>query len=118
MELFGGLVMLWLMFMFVVVLVPIGFTIWSLVDVSRAPDQAFGPPWDNSRNAWTLGLALAFVVPFGTIVGPVLWWTQGRNALRAGRPVPRPFWSPRPAAPYPYPYGAPPHPVEPPREPS
>jgi hypothetical protein len=105
----GGFFVVWMMFVMVFALLPIAFTIYSLVDISRAPDAAFGPPWDNGKNAWTLGLAVAFVVPFGTIVGPVLWFTQGRKALREGRPVPRPFWSPRPSAPYPY-QGQPPAP--------
>lgn len=101
MVLFGGFFVVWFLFVLLLVLVPVGLTIYALVDVSRTPDPAFGPPWANGKNAWTLGLALAFVVPFGTIVGPVLWWTQGRAALRAGRPVPRPFWSPAPAVPPP-----------------
>jgi hypothetical protein len=93
----------------------------ALVDVVRAPDQAFGPPWDNSKNAWTLGFALAFVLPAGAIVSAVLWWTQVRPALRAQTLVPRPFWAPRPS----YPYGvqpgwpvpsAPPSPPAPPTD--
>jgi hypothetical protein len=98
----GGFFAIWFLFMFALVFVPIGFTIYALIDVNRAPDAAFGPPWDNGKSAWTLGLALAFVVPFGTIVGPILWWSQGRSALRERRQVPRPFWSPRPSVPYPY----------------
>jgi hypothetical protein len=113
MFLFGGFFMVVLL-MAALSFVAIGFAIWSLIDVARAPDAAFGPPWDNGKNAWTLGLALAFVVPFGTIVGPIVWWTQGRPALRSGRPVPRPFWSPRPTAPHPpyVPYADPHQPPE------
>lgn len=80
--------------MLALVLVPLGFLIYSLVEVARAPEQAFGPPWDNGRNAWLLGLAVAFAIPAGTIVGPILWWMQGHKALRAGQLVPKPFWAP------------------------
>jgi hypothetical protein len=106
--LLGGLFMFWFLAVFAILLVPLGFTIYALVDVGRAPDEAFGPPWDNGKSAWTLGLALAFVVPGGTIVAPILWWTQGRAALRRGQRVPRPFWSPGPRPPAPPGYGPPP----------
>ncbi|HWL37796.1 MAG TPA: hypothetical protein VNQ77_16535 [Frankiaceae bacterium] len=76
------------------VLVPLGFLVYSLVEVARAPEQAFGPPWDNGKNAWLIGLAVAFAIPAGTIVGPILWWTQGHKALRARQLVPKPFWAP------------------------
>ena len=108
----GTFFLLWFFFVFALAIVPLGFTIYSLVEVSRAPDAAFGPPWDNAKGAWTLGLALAFVVPCGTIVGPILWWTQGRSALRQGQRVPRPFWSSSPSAPYPYPPPPPPYPPQ------
>lgn len=84
-------------------LVALVFAILSIVEVAQAPEPAFGPPWDNGKNAWLLGLALAFVVPFGVVVAPIVWWTQGRPALRRGQQVPRPFWAPgRPQYP-PYP---------------
>lgn len=92
--LLGGTFALFFVLMMALVLVPLAFWIWSLVEVSRAPVQAFGPPWDNGKNAWLIGLAVAVVVPAGTIVGPILWWTQGHNALRAGQLVPKPFWAP------------------------
>ena len=103
------------LFGIVVIAVLVGpvFTVVSLVEVSRTPEPAFGPPWDNGKNAWTLGLALAFVIPFGVFVGPILWWTQGHAALRQGQQVPRPFWSPRPSYPYPYPYPQQPPPPPP-----
>jgi len=115
----GAFFLVWFLFVFAFALIPLGFTIYSLVEISRAPDAAFGPPWDNGKGAWTLGLALAFVIPLGTIVGPILWWTQGRNALRQGHQVPRPFWWPRPQMPYGYPPqqpGVPPVP-QPPQQP-
>ena len=84
-------------------LVAIGLTIWALVEAARTPEPAFGPPWDNGKSAWTLGLALSFVIPFAVLVTPILWWTQGHRALRARAQIPRPFWSPRPAYWHPYP---------------
>jgi hypothetical protein len=123
MPFLGGFFILWIAFIVSLVLVPLAFTIFSLVEVGKAPDEAFGPPWDNGKNAWILGLALAFVIPAGTIVGPILWWSLGHRALREGRPVPRPFWSPsRPQTQHPYPYaqGQPPVPTpqheQPPRD--
>ncbi|HEU0129756.1 MAG TPA: hypothetical protein VFQ85_02045 [Mycobacteriales bacterium] len=106
---FGGFLLIWMALMvfgigtFIV-------AVCALVDVVRAPDAAFGPPWDNTKTAWTIGFALAFVLPAGAIVSAVLWWTQVRPALRAGRLVPRPFWAPRPAYPYVPPAGGPPMP--------
>jgi hypothetical protein len=107
---FGAFMIIWLA-MFAGILVALGFAIYALVECVRAPDAAFGPPWDNGKNAWTLGLALAFVIPAGVIVGPILWWASGHAALRRGQVVPRPFWAPRPAYPPPYPpqYPQPPH---------
>ena len=99
MELFGFM-FFWVMLVSMLAFVPIVMLIVALVDVVRAPDAAFGPPWENTKNAWTLGLALGYVVPAGAIVGSVLWWVQVRPALRSGRQVPRPFWAPRPAYPY------------------
>lgn len=99
--------------MMLIVLVPTGFWIYSLVEAVRAPDAAFGPPWDNAKNAWIIGLAVAFVLPAGTIVASIVWWTQGHKALRGGARVPRPFWAPAPSYP-PQPY--PPQPPGPPEQ--
>ncbi|HVF04328.1 MAG TPA: hypothetical protein VNA20_05780 [Frankiaceae bacterium] len=100
---------------FLLSVVPLAFWIYSLVEVSRAPDAAFGPPWDNAKNMWLIGLAVSVVLPAGAIVTTVLWWTQGHGALRAGRPVPRPFWAPKPA--YAPPPGYPPYQQAPPPQP-
>jgi hypothetical protein len=115
----GGFFVFWFFLVFVLIFVPLAFTVWALIDVVRAPDAAFGPPWDNAKSMWILGIALGFVVPFGTLVAPVLWWTQIRPALRAGQLVPRPFWAPRPSYPSypPYPPQAP-YPYQPPPPPS
>lgn len=111
MFLFGGFFLFTMLFVFALTIVPFAFAIYSLIEISRTPVEAFGPPWDNGKNAWTLGLALSFLLPVGAIVTSVLWWTQGHVALRAGRPVPRPFWSPSPTAPhYPSQYQEPPQP--------
>jgi hypothetical protein len=90
----GGAFALFFLAMMALVLVPLGFHIYSLVEVSRTPEQAFGPPWDNGKNAWLIGLAVAFAIPAGTIVAPILWWTQGHKAVGERRLVPKPFWAP------------------------
>lgn len=99
--LLGGAFGVFFLFVMLLTVVPIVFWVIALVEASKAPEQAFGPPWDNSKQAWLLGLALSAVIPFAMIVTPILWWTQVRPALRAGAIVPRPFWSSRPAYPPP-----------------
>jgi hypothetical protein len=114
-ALFGGAFAGFFLLIMALTFVPLVFCIYALVEAVRAPEQAYGPPWDNSKNAWVLGLALSFVIPFGTIVGPILWWMNGHKALRARTVVPRPFWAPAPRY-YPPPPGAqmpPPGPVPP-----
>ena len=100
--------------------VPMVFWLIALIEVARAPEPAFGPPWDNSKNAWLVGMAVASIIPAGMIVAPILWWSQGRTPLRTGASVPRPFWAGRPAyPPQPYPPQptyAPPQPPVPPGE--
>ena len=88
------------------------FVLWimSIIEVSKAPEPAFGPPWDNGKNPWLIGLIVSMVIPMGTIVTTILWWIQGHKALRAGQLVPKPFWSPSKPA---HPYGYPPAPMPP-----
>ena len=96
------------------------FWVVSIIEVAKAPEPAFGPPWDNGKSPWILGLVISTLIPLGAIVTTYLWWTQGHNALRAGRLVPKPFWAPSRTAPYPYGYPpAPPQypPQHPPYEP-
>src|SRR3954453_18622612 len=40
----------------------------ALINVATTPIERFGPWWDNTRQVWLVGLAVAFVVPAGTIV--------------------------------------------------
>lgn len=103
-------------FVALLVVVPLVFWVVSLVEVLGAPEPAFGPPWDNGKNAWTLGLVVGMLIPAGALVATIVWWVQGHKALRAGQPIPRPFWSPsRQPYPYPHPPQLPPQPPEPPR---
>lgn len=107
--------LLFMAFIAVLVVVPLVFWVISLVEVSSAPEQAFGPPWDNGKTPWILGLVVGMLIPAGALVATILWWVQGHQALRAGRPVPKPFWSPS-RAPYPYPpQHLPPPPPQPPQ---
>lgn len=74
----------------------------ALVDVARRPSGAFGPWWDNTKSAWTIGIAVAFSLPFGPLVVALLWFGGGRRPLRWGRYAGRPFWV-GPPRPYPPP---------------
>lgn len=110
----GGAFAMFFLVILAFVLVPLGFWIYALVEVGRAPDAAFGPPWDNGKNPWLIGLVVAIVIPAGTLVGAILWWIQGHKALREGQPVPKPFWAP--PKPYP-PYYPPQHQQQVPQQP-
>jgi hypothetical protein len=114
----GIFALLWLGF----VLLGVGgyaLGIAALISIARAPVEAFGPWWDNTRQAWVLGVALSFLVPLGPIIAGLLWFTTGKNALRYGpffgrpfwagapKPVPPPYW-PAPAPPWPPPQPPPP----------
>lgn len=96
----------------------------ALVSVAGTPTEAFGPWWDNTRALWLIGIAVGFVVPFGTLITGIMWFNSGRAPLRAGQGFAgRPFWAgpPKPPPPgwpgYPPPgYGpgyAPPPPATP-----
>jgi hypothetical protein len=98
MVLLGAGTLLFVTFMALLIVLPLYFWLKALLDVVGAPEPAFGPPGDNCKNAWLIGLIVAVALPAGVIVGAALWWTQGRGPLRHGQPVPRPFWAPRPAA--------------------
>src|SRR3954451_3245970 len=75
----------------------------ALINVATTPIERFGPWWDNTRQAWLIGIAVSFVVPVGTIVAGITWFTTGRRGLRDHGVAGRPFWAgaPRPAPPSP-----------------
>jgi hypothetical protein len=103
----------------------------ALISVSKLPSEAFGPWWDNIKQTWLIGIAVGFVVPFGTLITGILWFNSGRTTLRTVGVAGRPFWAgpPKPpplqpppgwggyaAGPYNYPApppGPPPGPVAP-----
>ena len=70
----------------------------ALVSVARLPVEAFGPWWDNTKTAWVAGIAVSFIVPFGTLVTGVLWFRSGKSTLLGTGTAGRPFWTgpPRP----------------------
>src|SRR5471032_2275970 len=101
--------------MFLLFVVMYGAGIAALISVARKPAEAFGPWWDNTKQAWVIGLAVAFFVPFGSIVGGIHWFTSGKGPLRhGGTQAGRPFWSGSPKPPPYPPYGYPPPPYGPP----
>jgi hypothetical protein len=98
----------------------------ALISVSRTPTDVFGPWWDNTRQLWLVGIAVSFVIPIGTLITGIMWFSSGRAPLRAGQGYAgRPFWAgppkPPPLPPPPgwpgyaqAPYGYPPPPSAPP----
>lgn len=89
----------------------------ALISIARQPSEAFGPWWDNTKQTWIIGTAVAFFVPFGPLVAGISWFSGGKGPLRrGGTQAGRPFWS-GPPKPPPYPpYGYPP-PGYPPSQP-
>jgi hypothetical protein len=85
----------------------------ALISIARQPTEAFGPWWDNTKQAWIVGAAVAFFIPFGPVVAAISWFNGGKAPLRRGSPqAGRPFWG-GPPKPPPYPpYGYPPYPPE------
>jgi hypothetical protein len=81
----------------------------ALISIARQPTEAFGPWWDNTKQTWIIGTAVAFFVPFGPLIAGISWFSGGKAPLRRGAPqAGRPFWS-GPPKPPPYPpYGYPP----------
>jgi hypothetical protein len=75
----------------------------ALISAARTPSETFGPWWDNTKSIWLLGIAVSFLVPFGSLVGGSYWFWTGRKGLRSTGMVPRPFWTgpPKPQPPYP-----------------
>lgn len=64
----------------------------ALVSAARAPAEAFGPWWDNTKTAWLLGIGISFLIPCGMLVVGIYWFWSGRRSLRATGAVARPFW--------------------------
>jgi hypothetical protein len=71
----------------------------AIISVATTPAEAFGPWWDNTKQTWILGLVLGYLIPLGTIVGGIAWFTGGRRGLARGV-AGRPFWA-GPAKPVP-----------------
>jgi hypothetical protein len=93
----------------------------ALISIARQPTEAFGPWWDNTKQAWIVGTAVAFFVPFGPLIAGISWFSGGKAPLRrGGSQAGRPFWSgppkPPPYPPYGYP-GYPPPGYHPPNNP-
>jgi hypothetical protein len=97
---FGVFIAIWLVF------AVIGFGglvlgVAALIDVARTPIERFGPWWDNTRQAWLVGIAVSFALPFGSIITGIVWFAAGRPGLRTTGVAGRPFWAgaPKPAPP-------------------
>lgn len=108
---FGMFMVVWLAFM----LLGLGgfvLGVVALIDVARTPIERFGPWWDNTRQAWLVGIAVAFVLPFGPIITGLMWFTGGRRGLRTTGVAGRPFWggAPKPPPPPWRPWQGPPGP--------
>jgi hypothetical protein len=72
----------------------------ALISVARTPTEAFGPWWDNTRQMWLIGIAVSFVIPVGSLITGIMWFSSGRGPLRAGYGYAgRPFWSGPPKPP-------------------
>jgi hypothetical protein len=79
----------------------------AIVSAARLPDAAFGPWWDNLKSTWLIGLAVGFLVPFGSLVLGGYWFFSARRPLATTGLVARPFWSGPPKPPPPA-WGPPP----------
>ena len=108
---FGAFVLVWLAF---ALAAAGGFIlgIVALIDIARTPIERFGPWWDNTRQAWLVGLAVSFALPFGPMIGGIVWFSSGRRGLRTTGVAGRPFWggAPKPPPPAWPPYWGPPQP--------
>jgi hypothetical protein len=117
---FGFIMAIWLVGFGALIL-----AIAALISVAKTPTEFFGPWWDNTKQTWIIGIAVSFVIPFGTLIAGIMWFNSGRAPLRAGQGVAgRPFWAGPPKPPpamappgwpgyHPGPYGYPPEPPTP-----
>lgn len=88
----------------------------ALISISRTNADAFGPWWDNTKTPWLLGIAVGFVIPFGTLITGVYWFWKGRAPLATTGLVERPFWiGPPKPPPLQSPWGYPPQAPYPPQ---
>jgi hypothetical protein len=118
---FGLFMLFWLGF-FAVSVGGLIVGIVALIDVAQTPVDRFGPWWDNTRQTWIIGIAVSFVVPAGSLIAGILWFSGGRRGVRAAGVAGRPFWAgppkPPPAwGPTPPGWPAPPGPPGPPGPP-
>lgn len=74
----------------------------ALISVAQTPTPAFGPWWDNTKNAWLLGIGISYLIPFGLWFTAIYWFRTGKRGLDRDGLVGRPFWS-GPIKPYPPP---------------
>jgi hypothetical protein len=74
----------------------------ALIDVAQTPVDRFGPWWDNTRQIWIIGIAVSFLIPAGSLVAGILWFSGGRRGLRATGVAGRPFWAGAPKPPPPW----------------
>lgn len=90
----------------------------ALISIAQTEVDRFGPWWDNTKTSWLLGVAVGFVVPFGTLVTGIYWFWKGRAPLTTTGLVERPFWAgpPKPPPLQP-PWGYAPQPPYPPQYP-
>jgi hypothetical protein len=71
----------------------------AIINVATTPAERFGPWWDNTKQMWLIGIAVGYVIPLGTIIAGIAWFTGGRRGLSTYGVAGRPFWAgpPKPA---------------------
>jgi len=100
----GGTFTLFFLFTIGLMLVSLGglvIGIAALVNVASTPIEAFGPWWDNQRQMWIVGIAVSFLIPLGSLIAGIMWFTSGRRGIRDHGVAGRPFWAgaPKPQPP-------------------
>jgi hypothetical protein len=96
----------------VVAIATVGVGVAALISLARQPATAFGPWWDNTKSSWLIGVAVSFVVPFGSLITGISWFRSGKAPLNKGSGMAgRPFWI-GPPKPVPYAFAPPPYPLQ------